>query len=177
MAWWLWVSSAAQGNMKDLNLYSMSVTVGQKSPVKSHFGFILLWNANMELWTAFQKCTVKKTALWKQTFLQSKTRGDLTDVGCDLCRYLFLCCSALLSCPLLAEVEAFNGSYLRRFRLKQNFCLQPNCQSFAQHWRSWWIFMMFIEPPALKAPTCLQIRFLISEFDCSVAQIQSPSYC
>lgn len=96
----------------------MSVTVGQKSPVKSHFGFILLWNANMELWTAFQKCTVKKTALWKQTFLQSKTRGDLTDVGCDLCRYLFLCCSALLSCPLLAEVEAFNGSYLRRFRLK-----------------------------------------------------------
>lgn len=49
MAWWLWVSSAAQGNMKDLNLYSMSVTVGPKSPVKSHFGFILLWNTNMEL--------------------------------------------------------------------------------------------------------------------------------
>lgn len=56
----------AQGNTKDLDIYT-SVIVGQKSLVV--FGFILLWNANMELWTAFQKCIVKKIALWKQTFL------------------------------------------------------------------------------------------------------------
>lgn len=75
----------------------------------------------------------EKTALQKnKSLLKSKTSGDLTDTVCSSDRYLFPCCSALLTCTSARRGQVFNGGYLRkvlasRFSLKRrtSICSQP----------------------------------------------------
>lgn len=68
---------------------------------------------------------------------------------------------------------------MRRFSLKRpSICSLSSCPMVSvASWPSGWIFMIFLKPPALKAPKEPQIRFLIPGFECFIPQIKSPSSC
>lgn len=69
----------------------------------------------------------EKTALQKHIFTENNIVRWLDRCGVQL-RWLFLYCSVLLNCSLMAEVQVSNGSYLRkaavrRFSLKHRSSL------------------------------------------------------